>query len=306
MSSAKISLVFFGTGPVSRMTLDGIGDSFIIEAVITKPQMTSPSGRPLTHPILEWAEDNEVPAYTVANKAELGELFERAKFRSRVGLVVDFGIIIPTAVIESFEFGIVNSHFSLLPLGRGADPITAAILSGQAETGVSLMTIVPALDEGPILTIEPLTISVEETGIELTDRLVALSNKLIQSTLPKYLNGSIKPYTQDINIEPTYTKKLTKSQGDVMWDKSAAEISREVRAFWGWPGSRTRLFDRDVIITKARIFDESTTLEPGEVARDTKRLIVGCGQNSALEILTLKPVGKKEMSAKAFLNGQSI
>jgi methionyl-tRNA formyltransferase len=168
------------------------------------------------------------------------------------------------------------------------------------------MAIVPALDEGPIIAVEHVLIPADETAIELTDRLVDVSNKLIQRILPDYVNGLIEPQDQDKNIQPTYTFKLKKSDGGIIWTKPAVHIEREVRGFWGWPGSRTNLLGRDIIITKARVFDEPTSLSPGQVAPDRKRLIVGCGDAKALEIIALKPAGKNEMTAQAFLNGQSI
>ncbi len=304
MSAPKLSIVFFGTGPVSAATLAGIHNSFHIEAIVTKPRMTAPGGKPLPHPVLDLAEQHGWPTTIVAGKAELAAAVATRPFQSRIGLVVDFGIIIPAPVIDSFPLGILNSHFSLLPLLRGADPISTVIRDGLEQTGVSLMTIVPALDEGPLLWQEHINVPPSLTTPDLTDMLVALSNKIVQEQLPRYYNGSIKPYSQDNTIAPTYTHKLKKSDGIIDWALPAEQIERQIRAFIGWPGSRTVFSDRDVIITKAHLSTEAT---PGQTAGDfdhtsSGELTVRCGAG-ALIIDALKPSGKTEMPGKAFLSG---
>jgi methionyl-tRNA formyltransferase len=287
----KPSIVFFGTGPVSYGTLLGISDAFAIEAVITKPIAIS-HGKPIDHPVHAWATENNVPVHTPANKRELTELIEAQPFESQVGLVVDYGIIIAEAVIDSFPLGIVNSHFSVLPKYRGADPITPIILEGRDVTGVTLMLIVPELDAGPVLAIETINVPGDITITGLTTKLIELSNKVIQSKLPEYINGSIKPKEQEPTIEPTYTKKLQKADGIIDWSKSAVQIEREIRGYLGWPGSRTTLHDRDVIITKAHV----AMPEAGDLAHQ-------CGDGAYLIIDRLKPAGKNEMAAADFQRG---
>src|SRR5581483_4478648 len=170
-----------------------------------------PGGKLAATPVKDWADQHKVLVFTPANKTELAELFQTEKFVSPVGLVVDYGIIIPRSVMDSFPKGIVNSHFSLLPEWRGADPLTHAILSGQKQTGVSLMVIDEKLDEGPLLAQETYDIAANETTPTLTDRLTALSNKMIQKVLPDYVDGSLKPYSQPSSKPSTYASKLSKS-----------------------------------------------------------------------------------------------
>jgi methionyl-tRNA formyltransferase len=296
-------IVFFGTGPVSLATLEGIKDHFVIEAVITKPDSSSSSGRQIAPPVKIWADDNKVPVYQPATKAELVALISDQKFESRLGLVVDYGLIIPESVINAFPLGIANSHFSLLPEWRGADPITFAILSGQEETGVSLMLIVAALDEGPLLARKHYKIAPNMTTPELTDALVSLSNKLIQVKLPEYINGSLKPYNQQHPERISYSKMLHKSDGLIDWAKPAEQIEREIRAYLGWPGSQATIGGKDVTITGAHIAPLSGM--PGQASKQDKELVVYCGQN-ALVIDKLKPAGKREMTGPEFLAGNAI
>src|SRR6266568_5558466 len=175
-SLKKTSLVFLGTGPVAAASLAFLADHFTIEAVITKPRKNGHKG---SVPVEELSQRQNFPVYFVASKQELDDLSARHLFSSSVGIVVDFGIIISQKVINLFASGIVNSHFSLLPQWRGADPISYTILSGQKKTGVSLMVIEEGLDTGKLITQRGMDVGAKDTTGSLTEKLVNFSNQLI-------------------------------------------------------------------------------------------------------------------------------
>lgn len=293
------TLVFFGSGPVAAESLELLAKDFTIEAVVTKPQ---PAHHKEPFPVLESAKKLGLRTLTPVNKQELSELFADQPATSKLGVVIDYGIIIDQDVIDYFPLGIVNSHFSLLPRWRGADPISFAILEGDAETGVSLMLIVAKLDEGPLLAQRSLPINAQTTTPSLTKELIVLSHELLVENLPEYINGQLKPSPQS-NGGVSYSRKLTKADGQVDWKKPADEIERQIRAFLEWPKSRAKLGSTEVIITKAKVVDGS--LKPGEIQAEDKKLIVGTGKG-LLEILSLKPVGKPEMTIEAFLAGYKV
>ena len=273
------SLIFFGSGPVGRATLEAlINAGFDIEAVITKPKPEHHRG---DMPVLDFAQAKNLTIFTPKNEAELEDLFKTPRFKSSVGVVVDYGLMISTLIINFFELGIANSHFSLLPRWRGADPITFAILSGETETGVSLMLIDPKLDEGQLLAQEKLTLQPDVTGPKLTDKLVNLSNKLLVEKLPLYIEGKIKPYPQP-KLEPSYSRRLTKQDGVVDWNKPADQIEREVRAYLGWPKSWAKIFGSDVILTKVRVAesenDGDLVMKTGEGWLEIQELIAPSGR----------------------------
>lgn len=290
MKKTSETITFFGSGPVAAASLKNLHQHFHIEAVVTKP---------ITEHEMSQAAPG-VPIKTVSSKDELAELMRTKPFKSRLGVIVDFGIIVQQEVIDYFPLGIVNSHFSLLPEWRGADPITFAVLSGQTKTGVSLMLIVKELDEGPLLAQSELRLGNTITTPELTEQLVELSNHMLEEVLPIYLEGNIRPFEQPKNIPSTYSRKLSKADGEIDWQKPAVEIEREIRAFQGWPSSYTTLAEKKVIITKAHVGDESG--EPGKAVVKDKQLVVYCGEHS-LVIDELKPEGKKAMPAQAFIAG---
>lgn len=292
---AKLTTVFFGSGPVALRSLELLNEHFSIEAIITKPA---------TRDAMQRAFPNTV-VYAVANRTELDQLIEQQNFTSLFGVLIDFGIIISQNVINAFTLGIINSHFSLLPEWRGADPITFAILSGQTQTGVSLMLVTKGMDEGPLLAQAPYNIPKDATTPSLTEDLINVSDALIKSVVPEYVNRSVAPAPQEQvslapNVTPTYSRKLTKEDGRLDWTKAAVQLEREIRAYIAWPHSYTSLAGREVIITQAEVADRSG--KPGEIQAENNRLYIFCGEQ-ALEILRLKPAGKTEMSARAFLAG---
>lgn len=295
----KISkpIVFFGSGPVAAKSLASLMQDFEIEAVITKP-------RPAHHkgdvPVLELCEKANLPIFTAEDRKTLDELFSAKKFVSDLAVLVDFGIIVSQKVIDSFPLGIINSHFSLLPAWRGADPITFSILHGDQETGVSLMLLVEAMDEGPLLAQATYPLRADITTPELTEELIELSSKMLSEIIPLYLKGQAHPMPQDPSRLASYSRRLSKQDGIIEWSKSAVVLEREIRAFAGWPKSRATVGGMEAIVTKAHVINKTGT--PGRTAVIDGQPVVYCGEK-ALLLESIKPANKKQMSGTAFLAG---
>lgn len=306
MKKLSETVVFFGSGPVAASSLELLLANFDVEAIITKPRAEHHRGKV---PVLELAEHKNIPYFTVMDKKDLDRLFDEQAFTSRLAVLIDFGIIVSQSVIDAFELGIVNSHFSLLPEWRGADPITFSILSGQSTTGISLMLLTAGMDEGPLLAQADYSMEPDETTPSLTTALIELSDHTLSTALPLYAQGTLTPAPQASatiarSSEPTYSRKLTKADGILMFTKSAVELEREIRAFVEWPKSRTTLGDIEVIITSALAADVPTRKKPGEteVLANPDTLRIYCAQGY-LRINALKPAGKNEMSAADFIRG---
>jgi methionyl-tRNA formyltransferase len=299
-SATTTSIVFFGTGEVSLKTLQGIHPAISVEAVITKPDLMSSNGQAVPPAVKAWATQHGIVCHQPANKAELAELFSHNNFSSRAGLVVDYGLIIPLSVIESFELGILNSHFSLLPKWRGADPITWSVLVGDTTTGVTIMQLEAGMDTGDILAVEEYDLAADETTDSLTTRLITISNKLLIETLPKFFAGELNPKPQD-HKQATFSKKISKANGTLKPDEyTAAELERQVRAYSGWPGSYITIDGVLLTIKQARV---STSTAPiGKLTLKENMLLLGCKEGS-LEIIQIQPAGKKPMDARGFING---
>lgn len=300
MTKKSNKIVFFGSGPVAAKSLSLLKDYLEIEAVITKD-----STKRLMQTVV-----SETTVLCANSKTELNSLIKNERFNSKIAVLIDFGIIVNQEVIDSFQLGIVNSHFSLLPQLRGADPITFSLLSGQAKTGVSLMLLSAGMDEGLILAQSEYEIKPDTNATKLTDDLIDLSDGLLKACLPEYVNGNIVPISQTSAAEmmglsptPTYSRKLTKEDGLIDWTKDAIQIEREIRAYREWPKSYTVVCGINLIIRKADVVN--VTGEPGKYKADRKSLVIYCGKD-ALDIKILQPSGKKEMPISAFLNGYKI
>lgn len=304
-TAQRLPIIYFGSGPLAARSLNFLASHFIIEAVVTKPRPTHHKG-PV--PVAEYCESHEIPCLTPVTKTELSELFAQKQFDSQLGVVIDYGIIINSDVIDAFPLGIVNSHFSLLPEWRGADPITFAILSGQNTTGVSLMLINEQMDEGPLLAQTEVQITTETNIASLTDELIEVSNTLLLEILPLYAGGMIQPVSQANtitgNTQPSYSRKLTKEDGTIDWQKPAIQLEREVRAYLGWPKSRATLGSVEVIITQSHVVPAASLKPAGFIETNTAQgpLLVHTAGN-CLAIDKLKPTGKNEMTAAEFVRG---
>lgn len=292
MKNSSTTVVFFGSGPVAAESLDFLAQHFRIEAVITKAR--APHHKH-DAPVEKLVSKLGLPIFFANTKQELDNLIFKNKFTSPIGIVVDYGVIISSQVINYFNFGIVNSHFSILPEFRGADPITFSLLSGQKTTGVSLMVIDQNLDTGNLIIQKEIQIEKDETNPSLTKKLINLSNNLLLEYIPKYLNNEITLFEQPNQEQATYSQKISKQDDGYINEKLSAEQNeRRIRAFLEWPGSRITYGEKNLIIKKAHVANEPCT-----------KLDVLCNDNRYLVIDELIAPSGKKMTATAFLNGNA-
>lgn len=254
------------------------------------------------------AAEHNIPVLLPERPAEI--LDELRNFHAEAGILVAYGRIIPQSVIDIFPRGIINIHPSLLPLHRGPIPVESVILQGAPETGVSVMQLAAAMDAGPVYGQDRLAISGRETKQELADKLLEAGGELLVRLLPGILDGSITPLPQD-DAAATYDTLIQKADGLLDFHKPATELAREVRAYAVWPGSRTKLGDMDIIVTSAHTQSTNNTNDtlvksPGTLWRADQEFGFYTGGDSLLVIDRLKPSGRQEMTAAAFLNGYKI
>ncbi len=291
-------IIFFGTEEFSAASLQAlITAGFTIAAVVTKPDSKKGRGHKLMPSTVKTiAEEHGIPVWQPTKLRDITEDIKR--LQPVTGVLVSFGKIIPQSTIDLFTPGIVNVHPSPLPKYRGPSPIESAILHGDEETGVSIMQLTAAMDAGPVYSFISHRLTGTETQPELYETLSKVGAEELVSVLPKIIAGELLPTPQDESIA-TYCQLIQKRDGTIDWTKPAARIEREVRAYKGWPGSRTMLGDVDVIITGAHVV-ECAGLSNGSAP---DHLSIPCGDRRCLAIESIKPVGKKEMPIQAFLAG---
>ncbi len=218
-------------------------------------------------------------------------------------VVVAYGRIIPPWMIALPPLGNINLHASLLPKYRGAAPIQWAIANGERVTGATTMRLDTGLDTGDILLQRELAIDPAETAETLAPRLAAMGAPLVLETLQGLQAGAIAPRPQD-HSQATLAPLLKKEDGLVDFRRMAVEISNRLRGFTPWPGAYASFRGRTLHLWKLQPLPAgSGRLAPGELNAASDRLYVGCGQDTALEILELQPEGKKRMSARDFIHG---
>jgi methionyl-tRNA formyltransferase len=226
---------FFGTPDVASCTLEILKENnFIPSVVITAPDR--PVGRKqiiTPPPVKVWAEENNIPILQPEKFDEEFEL-ELRNYNLDIVIVVAYGKILPKNIIDLPKLGTINIHYSLLPRWRGASPVEAAILAGEAETGVAIQQMVSELDAGDIIATKKTTIEENETAPELRSRLIEIGGKLLSRTLPNILNRKITPVLQE--GEPTFCQKIEKGDGEIKLSDPDSEKWRKYRAYFGWPG----------------------------------------------------------------------
>lgn len=219
-------------------------------------------------------------------------------------VVVAFGIIIKEDLLNLPPLGCVNVHASLLPKYRGVSPVQAAILGGDGATGCTTMLIDTGIDTGDILLQSRVDIRPDDTAGSLGERLAASGAGLLVRTIDGLRDGSVSPAPQG-EATSRYTKKIKKKHGEIDWTEDARSIERRIRAMTPWPAAYTRYRGKRLIVSAAAVCDMDTAnSRPGDVF-STEPLAVACG-TGALELIRVKPEGKKDMTAAAFLAGYRV
>jgi len=232
--------------------------------------------------------------------------------RPEVIVVAAYGLILPPAVLDVPPRGCLNVHGSILPRHRGAAPIAAAILAGDAETGITIMKMDAGLDTGPLLSVAREPIRPDDTTASLSERLSLIGAQLMAGTLPKYLSGAIAPQPQP-EEGATYSPRIDKADAQIDWRKPAAEIERMVRAYTPWPGAQTMWNGQLVKVLKAEISPTGALRrDQGSGLGDQAGLVVklddgSIGVVTGEGMLILKEIqlaGRKAMKAEDFVRGQ--
>ncbi|MES1989306.1 MAG: methionyl-tRNA formyltransferase, partial [Pseudomonadota bacterium] len=220
-----------------------------------------------------------------------------------VMIVAAYGLIIPTVVLNMPKFGCYNIHASLLPRWRGAAPIHRSLLVGDTETGVTVMEVVPALDAGAMVSKGAVPITENDTTQTLHDALSKTgADLMVQAMAELEEKGSLPATPQDESLV-TYAHKLEKSEAAINWQKSAVEVSRQVRAFNPFPVAQGILKGEVCRIWMATAKEGKAKV--GEIVSIHDGVTVGCG-DGLLQITELQAPGGKRLSAQAFVQGHNL
>ena len=296
-------VLFYGSPDFALPTLQALIDSpWRPIAVVTQPDARAGRGKSLRPPPIKMlATEHGIPALQPPRLRDRAAITQIASLRPNLQIVVAYGQIIPRELLDLPQFGSLNVHASLLPRWRGAAPISAAILHGDAETGVSIMLIDETEDTGDIVRQRSITIEPTEDAGQLSDRLAHLGSDLLLETIPEWIAGDLVPVPQD-REHATRARRVQKRQGRIDWTDSAAQIARHVRAYTPWPAATTGLSGNAIRITRASASDEPCTEPPGTIV-DAGLTIRVATSDGVLEVHELQRAGKRVLSAAEFSRG---
>ena len=304
-----MKIVFLGTGEIGLPSLKAIYDSLDHHIISVFTQPDKPFGRKgelKPSEIKKFAQSKNIPIYQPYKIREQEAIDQLSIGNPDVLVVVAYGQILPKAVLRIPKIACINLHASLLPLYRGASPIQAAILNGNKQTGLTSMYIGEGLDDGDLLKSKELIIDQDETGGSLHDRLAALGPELLIESLNLLSIGQAPREEQD-HDQATHVSKLSRSDGEIDWSKSAESIERKIRAFDPWPGTFTYFPDGTLVkIFPPVSIEKNRDGEPGVIiSTQSDHVKVRCGLG-AMSFSSIQPAGRKKMSLSSYMAGKNI
>lgn len=292
-----------------------LAEGYEIVTVITRPDKPSGRGREIVYsPVKQSALAHQLRVWQPGSFKKAENRVALEAFHADLYIVAAFGQILPQAVLDQPRYGTLNIHASLLPKYRGADPIAEAILQGDQETGVTIMLLDAGIDTGPMLLKRTLSIIDDETTGSLTPKLADIGAQALLEALPRWISGKTTPEPQD-ELRATHTRMLTKEDGQIQWERPAAVLARQVRAYTPWPGSYTHWRGKLLKILAAYPLSvepdrgeqtDAPTLQAGLVStrEEAGHQVLAIVTGSGLLIVTqVQLEGKRAMSAEEFLRG---
>jgi methionyl-tRNA formyltransferase len=213
-----------------------------------------------------------------------------------------YGHILSKTVLELARLGGINIHPSLLPRYRGAAPIQRAIMAGEERTGITIFFMDEKVDHGEVIAQREIPIEKDDTYGSLADKLAHLGAEMIAGIIQR-VNSDSHERAKQQEEKASYAPKIKKQEFFINWEQAAEKVYNHIRALLPRPVARTHFRQRELMITRAQLGDRK--LSPRVLSVEDKRLYVGAG-NGSIELLEVKPEGRKAMSARDFINGYHI
>jgi methionyl-tRNA formyltransferase len=305
-----MKVIFFGTPEFAVPTLEKLVESrHEVALVVSRPDRPVGRHQVLTSPpVVEVAHAHQIDCLQPKN-LKSNEIDTRLKESGADAVVVvAYGKMIPSRLLEIPQHGFVNLHPSLLPRHRGPSPIQWALVCGDRATGVTTMQIDEGMDTGPLLLQRRVPIESDETAEMLAPRLAEIGAELIVRTLDELEEGSLTPRPQPADGSNT-TPMLRRNFAKVDWSMPARQLINRLRGFTPWPGlyskfrgGRLKIFGLEEVIPPP-----SGREKPGTViTADPEGVVVRCGKGTAIKITEVQREGRRRMPVDAFLIGERV
>jgi methionyl-tRNA formyltransferase len=294
--------IFMGSPEFALPALTALAALSEVAGVVTQPDRPAGRGRTLMPPPVKVLAEKLGLSVIQPETMRPPEVMDRLRsWQPDVIVVAAFGKILRPEVLSLPERGCLNLHASLLPRHRGAAPIPAAILAGDAETGITLMKMDEGLDTGAILAQQKRAIHPEDTAESLSGSLAVLAAETLQTYFPVYIQGGLSAVPQD-NSRATYAPQLKKEEGRLDFRQSSELISRKVRAYHPWPGTFALWKEQPLKILEVRPEPLLDGQAPGTVLEFGRFPAVRTA-DGIIVLRTLQPAGKRPMPGDDFLRG---
>ena len=298
----SLNIIFMGTPDFAVPILSTIFKSKhkILSVYTQNPKKSSRGQKINKSPVHKLSQELGLYIRHPDQLEEKKEIEYIKKLNPDVVVIVAYGKIIPSKILEIENIKFINIHASLLPRWRGAAPIQRSIIEMDHETGISIMKVVPELDAGPFLIQEKIKIDKHDNYISLSQKLSSLGSKLILKSFDLIESNNFNLTNQD-HDEATYAKKIKKSEAEIDWNIPAKNLIAKINGLSPFPGAWFKHKDSRLKIINALEHDQSG--EAGQILDDN--LIVGCKEKS-IKILSIQKEGKKILKTKDFLAGYKI
>jgi methionyl-tRNA formyltransferase len=296
-----IKVVFMGSPDFALPTLRELLKQYQVVGVVTQPDRPSGRGRLLTPPpVKTLALQHAIPVMQPEKLRQPEAFAQLQAWQPDLIVVTAFGQILRQNVLDLPRLGCINVHASLLPRWRGAAPIQAAILNGDAESGASIMKLDAGVDTGPILTQKRVPILADDTAETLSERLAEDGAGLLIETLPPYIEGSLLSQPQP-ETGVTYASMIKKEEGLLDFNQAAVALERRIRAYSPWPGAFFYFNDELLKVKRAHV-ETGAHLAAGQRGVAGHLPVVGTSEGE-LVLDEVQPAGKKAMAGAVFLRG---
>jgi methionyl-tRNA formyltransferase len=300
-----VRTVFLGSGAFGLPILDALATAPEVELVGVVSAPDRPAGRHgavQATPVAARARELGLRLLQPARIRDDAAIAEIAALRPALGVLADYGRIVPPAILDLPRHGILNVHPSLLPRHRGASPLPATILAGDRETGVTLIRMDAGLDTGPIVAVTGWSLDGTETAPELEARAATAGAELVRRSLTGWLAGTLPPRPQN-EASATLTRPLRREDGRLDPLRSAMELERQVRAYQPWPGSHLDTAAGRLIIWRASVRPSAPADEPGRIVivDGLPALATTYGRLTLDEV---QPANGRRMGGAEFLRGR--
>ena len=300
-------IVFMGTPAFAVPSLEALlkSDDQVV-GVVTQPDRPKGRGQELaTSPIKEVCRREGIPVLQPAKMKDPTFLDALRAWQPDLIAVAAFGRILPPVILTMPPRGCINVHGSLLPKFRGAGPIQWAVITGEAETGITTMLMDEGMDTGAMLLQERTPILPGDTAGSLSVRLADVGGRLLVETIKQLKAGTIVPIPQD-HAQATLAPLLKKEDGLIDWTHSAVDIERRVRGMSPWPGAFTFAGEERWTIWRAMVIEPVPGASPGHIIAATKEGIAVATGQGAILITELQPANSRRMAIKDYLAGHRV